>query len=323
MTAAPPEPPTPQHIQARRRDVEALLQLAHRAALDGDAAAAGWRARTALEAMLQLRADVEGVEVHAPAGKPITVEVLRVALRHARLLSRRTEDHVAHVQNIGNRAAHGTVGPDQAVELDEAAAALVALDRVWRDLQPAVQPAHAQVPPAAPATFDRGAALLGLAVVAVSFVASFWTLRAWQGGADPAGTLPPPAVRAVVDAQGLEALLADTDPAPDTPFARVVAHVRDHQALRPDDLLPISCRELLWSRNWVWAARGYAFEGAEARAYFAADPAYVSWNGSPRREVERGFSEVDWANLDLLTETVLGRDCGCVRPGRKRLPCPE
>lgn len=322
---------TPPELLARVREVEDRIRLAHQAGDRGDAAACGWRARTALEAMLQLQCDAEGVAVRVPAGKPVTVEVLRVALRHARLLPRRTEDHVAHVQNIGNRAAHGTVGPEQAVGPEEARAALMALDLVWRDLQGGLVPATAPPPlvelaedPVAPRLPAVVLSLaVGLLAASVAFVVA-WAAFAWldtptEASAGTAPTVEP----ALVDAQQLEALLADTDPPADSPYERVVGHVRAHQALRPDELIALSCRELQWARNWVWAAQGYAFEGAEARAFFATAPGYVAWKGTARRAVEQGFSEVDWANLDTLTDTMLGRDCGCVRPARRRVPCPE
>ncbi len=231
----------------RAAEIRARMAAAHAALAAQDPIGAAWRARAAAEALLIALAETHGVEVASGSSSPATLETLRKALRHAKVLERRVEDHVDYVQRVGNRAAHAQARPDDQVDMAEARAVLAALDNLHRALNllpPPEGPAPALAGSTRSAPLLWGVALVTLALVApfAAFVATTSVLAASSRPPDPdrvASTAAP-----LVDAAHLEALLAEGDAEADGPSDEALsalpcaALVAGHDALWAETMDP-------------------------------------------------------------------------------------
>ncbi len=231
----------------RAAEIRARMAAAHAALAAQDPVGAAWRARAAAEALLIALAETHGVDVGTGSSTPATLESLRKALRHAKVLERRVEDHVDYVQRVGNRAAHAQARPDDQVDMAEARAVLAALDNLHRalDLLPAAEPPAkaptAQGPTASPRTARVlwGMALVTLALVApfAAFVATTSVLAASSPPPDPHQVAAPAAP--LVDANHLEALLAEGEP---------------DEGPSDEALATLPCAALVSGHDALWAA---------------------------------------------------------------------
>lgn len=324
-------------LASRVRDISEHVQRAHQAFEAGDAAGCGWRARTATEGMLLVLCALQGIEPPPTPASGSTLGTLRKALRHANALDRGLEDQVAHIQNIGNRAAHAQSHTHLTVDLEDARSMLPALDRTWAifvqrlppELRPPPRTDRAE-PASAPRATTRLRTLAGLVVAitapAVAFFAIVQALTWWP---QPPAAAPQAVEVPVLDGATLDAMLS-AEPRPEVPPLPVETHPLESARtaaftgtpLGSQALAGLSCPELAQVRNGVWARRGYVFQTADARSMFEGTAGYVARPDASRREIERLFDDEDARTLTTLDEVMRSRGCACPQPGRRR-PCPE
>lgn len=309
MSVAPPP------WKDRIADIDERVRLAHKALAAGDATGAAWRARATTEALLLLLAELHEVAVPRGPSSPATLEALRKALRHAKVLERKVEDHVDYVQRVGNRAAHAQAHPGDAVELGEARNVLAALDQVHRAVVARV-PAPSPNPRSRPTRRASGGLVLAAAAVlavAAPFVGFQGTtaLLAWLEPPPPAeaAASAPPAT--LVDAALLERLLADEGDAATEADDDATVVLRDvGDGLPADDarLARLACEPLLRAHDAVWSRHGLRFSHPASRAAFP-DP-----RGLATRDVAEAtlqLTPTDRTNAARVRALLVARGCAC------------
>lgn len=109
---------------------------------------------------------------------------------------------------------------------------------------------------------------------------------------------------------------------PELALQRTIALVRLHRAVDAAQLDALSCEQLAWARDWLWASRGYVFSSPEAKAWFSGRDGYRPDPTLSLDTIEAAFTEVDQANRNVLTGSLRKESCPCPT-SQPRSPCPE